>query len=164
MRVDAIAGMTAEAEIGKIYRGKVVTIKEFGAFVEFLPGKDGLVHISELANFRVKQTEDIVKMGDEIWVKCLGVDEKGRVRLSRRAAMAERDQAMGGAPAEGAQGGEGGQPVQGGEQGGHREGGEPQGDRGEYRGDRGEPRGERRGGGDRGPRRDGGGRGGRGRR
>ena len=84
--------MTAEAEIGKIYRGKVVTIKEFGAFVEFLPGKDGLVHISELANFRVKQTEDIVKIGDEIWVKCLGVDEKGRVRLSRRAAMEERDQ------------------------------------------------------------------------
>ena len=91
---DAVMGMTAEAEIGKIYRGKVVTIKEFGAFVEFLPGKDGLVHISELANFRVKQTEDIVKMGDEIWVKCLGVDEKGRVKLSRRAAMAERDQEM----------------------------------------------------------------------
>jgi polyribonucleotide nucleotidyltransferase len=94
---DAINGMTAEAEIGKIYRGKVVTIKDFGAFVEFLPGKDGLVHISELANFRVKQTEDIVKIGDEIWVKCLGVDEKGRVRLSRRAAMAERDQEMSGA-------------------------------------------------------------------
>jgi len=89
-----IEGMTAEAEIGKIYRGKVVTIKDFGAFVEFLPGKDGLVHISELANFRVKQTEDIVKMGDEIWVKCLGVDEKGRVRLSRKAAMAERDKEM----------------------------------------------------------------------
>jgi polyribonucleotide nucleotidyltransferase len=91
---DAIMGMTAEAEIGKIYRGKVVTIKEFGAFVEFLPGKDGLVHISELANFRVKKTEDIVKMGDEIWVKCLGVDEKGRVKLSRKAAMAERDAEM----------------------------------------------------------------------
>ncbi|MCI0746552.1 MAG: polyribonucleotide nucleotidyltransferase [Verrucomicrobia subdivision 3 bacterium] len=93
---DAIMGMTAEAEIGKIYRGKVVTIKEFGAFVEFLPGKDGLVHISELANFRVKQTEDIVKLGDEIWVKCLGVDEKGRVKLSRKAAMAERDAEMAG--------------------------------------------------------------------
>ncbi len=93
---EAIEGMTAEAEIGKIYRGKVVTIKEFGAFVEFLPGKDGLCHISELANFRVKQTEDIVKLGDEIWVKCLGVDEKGRVKLSRKAAMAERDEAMGG--------------------------------------------------------------------
>jgi len=93
---DAIVGMTAEAEVGKIYRGKVVTIKEFGAFVEFLPGKDGLVHISELANFRVKKTEDIVKMGDEIMVKCLGVDEKGRVRLSRKAAMAERDKEMSG--------------------------------------------------------------------
>ena len=82
--VDAIQGMVAEAEVGKLYRGKVVTIKEFGAFVEFLPGKDGLVHISELANFRVKQVEDIVKMGDEIWVKCLGVDEKGRLKKSRR--------------------------------------------------------------------------------
>jgi len=93
---DAIEGMTAEAEINKIYRGKVVTIKEFGAFVEFLPGRDGLVHISELANFRVKQTEDIVKLGDEIWVKCLGVDEKGRVRLSRKAAMEDREREMGG--------------------------------------------------------------------
>jgi polyribonucleotide nucleotidyltransferase len=92
--VDHISGMTAEAEIGKIYRGKVVTIKEFGAFVEFLPGKDGLVHISELANFRVKKTEDIVKVGDEIHVKCLGVDEKGRVRLSRKAAMEDRDKEM----------------------------------------------------------------------
>ncbi|HSH15747.1 MAG TPA: polyribonucleotide nucleotidyltransferase [Verrucomicrobiae bacterium] len=94
-----IEGMTAEAEIGKIYKGKVVTIKEFGAFVEFLPGKDGLVHISELANFRVKRTEDIVKQGDEVWVKCLGVDEKGRVKLSRRAAMAELDEKEGGNPA-----------------------------------------------------------------
>jgi len=157
--VDAIAGMTAEAEINKIYRGRVVTIKEFGAFVEFLPGKDGLVHISELANFRVKLVEDIVKMGDEIWVKCLGVDEKGRVRLSRRAAMAERDQAMGGVPAEGAPAGEGGQQAQ------PREGGEPHSDRGEYQGEPHSDRGgERRGGGggDRGPRRDGGGGGGRG--
>ena len=94
--VEAISGMTAEAEIGKIYRGRVVTIKEFGAFVEFLPGKDGLVHISELANFRVKNTEDIVKIGDEIQVKCLGVDEKGRVRLSRKAAMEDRDKEMAG--------------------------------------------------------------------
>ena len=59
--------------------------------MEFLPGKDGLVHISELANFRVKKTEDIVKVGDDITVKCLGVDEKGRVRLSRKAAMEDRD-------------------------------------------------------------------------
>jgi polyribonucleotide nucleotidyltransferase len=90
----AIEGMTAEAEINKIYRGKVVTIKEFGCFVEFLPGRDGLAHISELANFRVKATEDIVKMGDEIWVKCLGIDEKGRVRLSRKAAMEDREKEM----------------------------------------------------------------------
>jgi polyribonucleotide nucleotidyltransferase len=91
---EAIEGMTAEIEIGRIYRGRVVTIKEFGCFVEVLPGKDGLCHISELANFRVKQTEDIVKVGDEIWVKCIGVDDKGRVKLSRKAAMAERDKEM----------------------------------------------------------------------
>src|SRR4029077_15214116 len=112
----------------------------------FLPGKDGLVHISELANFRVKQTEDIVKLGDEIWVKCLGVDEKGRVKLSRRAAMAERDQEMGGgSPAEG--GGEqpgGGEPhpemAERGErsdQGERSDRGDRGGDRGGYRGDRG---------------------------
>ncbi|HEV2390977.1 MAG TPA: polyribonucleotide nucleotidyltransferase [Verrucomicrobiae bacterium] len=146
---DAIAGMTAEAEIGKIYRGKVVTIKDFGAFVEFLPGKDGLVHISELANFRVKQTEDIVKMGDEIWVKCLGVDEKGRVRLSRKAAMAERDQQMGG---------EAGQTPEG---AGERPESGDHGQSPEHRGERSEQRGERRDrGGDRGGR--GGDRGGRG--
>jgi len=91
---EAVESMTAEIEVGKIYRGKVVTIKEFGCFVEIFPGKDGLVHISELANFRVKQTEDIVKVGDEIWVKCIGVDDKGRVKLSRKAAMEERDKQM----------------------------------------------------------------------
>jgi polyribonucleotide nucleotidyltransferase len=140
---DAITGMTAEAEINKIYRGKVVTIKEFGAFVEFLPGKDGLVHISELANFRVKQTEDIVKIGDEIWVKCLGVDEKGRVRLSRKAAMADRDKEMGTTPEQPPAGYEN-QP-EGGE--GQDRGGErPEGDRG-HRG--GGHRGGNRGGGDR---------------
>lgn len=138
---DAITGMTAEAEIGKTYRGKVVTIKDFGAFVEFLPGRDGLVHISELANFRVKQTEDIVKIGDEIWVKCLGVDEKGRVRLSRKAAMAERDQEMGGAPTS-----EEGQPQTS-------EPGNERAERPQQSSDRGD-----RGGRDRGPRREGGGR------
>jgi polyribonucleotide nucleotidyltransferase len=147
---DAITGMTAEAEIGKIYRGKVVTIKDFGAFVEFLPGKDGLVHISELANFRVKQTEDIVKLGDEIWVKCLGVDEKGRVRLSRKAAMAERDQQMGGGTAEAG----GATNAHGPEHGENPDHGEPRGDRGDrgdHRGDRGEPRHDRGRPGDRRP-------------
>jgi polyribonucleotide nucleotidyltransferase len=112
---DAILAISAKAEVGKIYRGKVVTIKEFGAFVEFMPGKDGLCHISELANFRVKQVEDIVKMGDEIWVKCLEIDEKGKVRLSRRAAMAERDAEQGGgAPAEGGHPAEGAPAPEGG--------------------------------------------------
>ena len=87
---ECIEGITAEVEVGKLYRGKVVSIKDFGCFVEVLPGKDGLVHISELANFRVKKTEDIVKDGDEIWVKCIGVDDKGRIKLSRKAAMEDR--------------------------------------------------------------------------
>jgi len=86
--------MTSEIEVGKTYRGRVVSIKEFGCFIEVFPGQDGLCHISELANFRVKQVEDIVKMGDDITVKCVGIDEKGRVRLSRRAAMEERDKEM----------------------------------------------------------------------
>lgn len=94
-----IAGMFAEIEVGALYQGRVVTIKDFGCFVEVLPGKDGMVHISELADFRVKRTEDVVKVGDLIWVKCIGVDEKGRVKLSRRAAMKERDEASGNAPA-----------------------------------------------------------------
>jgi polyribonucleotide nucleotidyltransferase len=57
-----------------------------------MPGKDGLVHISELADFRVNKVEDVVKVGDQIWVKCIGVDDRGKVKLSRKAAMKERDQ------------------------------------------------------------------------
>ena len=91
---EIILGMTKEIEVGTIYNGRVVSIKEFGCFVEVLPGKEGLVHISELADFRVKFTEDVVKTGDMILVKCIGVDEKGRVKFSRRAAMKERDQAL----------------------------------------------------------------------
>ena len=85
-----IEGMSAEIEIGKVYRGRVVTIKDFGAFVEVFPGQDGLVHVSELSNKRVNKPEDVIKLGDEIWVKCVGVDDKGRVKLSRKAAMEER--------------------------------------------------------------------------
>jgi polyribonucleotide nucleotidyltransferase len=90
---EIILGMTKEIGVGEVYQGTVVSIKEFGAFVEVLPGKDGLVHISELADFRVNKVEDVVKMGDSVWVKCIGVDDKGRVKLSRKAAMKERDQA-----------------------------------------------------------------------
>jgi polyribonucleotide nucleotidyltransferase len=84
--------MTKEIEVGTMYQGTVVTIKEFGCFVEVMPGKDGLVHISELADFRVNKVEDVVKVGDQIWVKCIGVDDRGKVKLSRKAAMKERDQ------------------------------------------------------------------------
>jgi polyribonucleotide nucleotidyltransferase len=94
-----IEGMTKEIGVGEMYQGRVVTIKEFGCFVEVLPGKDGMVHISELADFRVNRTEDVVKVGDLIWVKCIGVDEKGRVKLSRKAAMKERGEAAQTAPA-----------------------------------------------------------------
>jgi polyribonucleotide nucleotidyltransferase len=88
---EIIAGMTKEIEVGEMYHGRVVSIKEFGAFIEVLPGKDGLVHISELADFRVKNVEDVVKVGDLVWVKCIGIDEKGRVKLSRKAAMKDRN-------------------------------------------------------------------------
>jgi polyribonucleotide nucleotidyltransferase len=94
-----VLGMTKEIEVGETYQGEVVSIKEFGAFVEVLPGKDGLCHISELADFRVNHTEDVVKMGDMIWVKCIGIDDKGRVKLSRRAAMKERNEEAQAVPA-----------------------------------------------------------------
>ncbi len=99
---EIIGGMTREIEIGQTYQGRVVSVKEFGAFVEVFPGKDGLVHISELADFRVKRTEDVAKVGDMIWVKCIGIDDKGRVKLSRKAALKERAEAETGqaAPAE----------------------------------------------------------------
>ena len=95
-----INGMTKEVTIGEMYHAPVVNIKEFGCFVEILPGKDGMCHISELADRRVNRVEDVVKMGDMIWVKVLGVDERGKIKLSRKAAMKERDEAAGnGAPA-----------------------------------------------------------------
>ena len=95
---EIISGMTREVEIGQTYQGRVVSTKEFGAFVEVFPGKDGLVHISELADFRVKRTEDVAKVGDIIWVKCIGIDDKGRVKLSRKAALKERAEAETGQP------------------------------------------------------------------
>ncbi|MBV9674432.1 MAG: polyribonucleotide nucleotidyltransferase [Verrucomicrobia bacterium] len=88
---EIITGMTKEIEVGEKYQGRVVSIKEFGAFVEVLPGKDGLVHVSELADFRVNKVDDVVKIGDLIWVKCIGIDDKGRVKLSRKAAMKDRN-------------------------------------------------------------------------
>ena len=92
--IDAMCGGGSQIEVGKLYQGRVTGIKEFGCFVECMPGKEGLCHISELADFRVRRTEDVVKMGDMIWVKCVGIDERtGKVRLSRKAAMKEMEAA-----------------------------------------------------------------------
>ncbi len=82
-----IQEMTATAEVGKVYKGIVKTIKDFGAFVEILPGTDGLVHISELANERVAKVTDVLKEGQELEVKVLEVDSRGRIRLSRKALL-----------------------------------------------------------------------------
>ena len=76
-------------EVGQLYYGKVVRILQFGAFVELAPGKDGMVHISKLADRRVEKVEDVVNIGDMIWVKVTDIDEKGRVNLSYRDALKE---------------------------------------------------------------------------
>jgi polyribonucleotide nucleotidyltransferase len=86
---DRIMGMTQEPEIGRIYEGPVRSTTTFGAFIEILPGIDGLCHISELQEERTANTEDVVKKGDIVRVKLLSIDEKGRLRLSRKAALAE---------------------------------------------------------------------------
>ena len=122
--IDWIRGIVAEPEIGAIYNGKVVKTAEFGAFVNFLGAKDGLVHISELANERVNKTSDVVNVGDAVKVKVLGFDDRGKVKLSMRVV----DQATGADITEqvGAR-----RPREGGE------GGEDRGDRGPRR-DRGD--------------------------
>jgi polyribonucleotide nucleotidyltransferase len=136
-----ILGIVEEPEVGKIYNGKVVNIVDFGAFVNFMGGKDGLVHVSEMKNERVEKPGDVVKEGQEVKVKVLEIDNRGKVRLSMRVVDQETGEAL-----------EDTRPA--------REPREPRGDRGD-RGDRGGdrrgPRGDRGGrGGDRGPRRDGG--------
>jgi polyribonucleotide nucleotidyltransferase len=85
--ISMIEGLTREAQIGDIFTGKVSRIFEFGAMVEILPGKEGLVHVSELADYRVANVEDVVKVGDEIMVKAIEIDNLGRVNLSRRAVL-----------------------------------------------------------------------------
>ena len=87
--MDMVGEVTAEAEVGKVYNGVVKTIVDFGAFVEILPGTDGLVHISELENRRVDKVTDILKEGDEVQVKVLAVDQRGKIRLSRKACLEE---------------------------------------------------------------------------
>jgi len=85
--MEIIRGLTEEAEIGKIYTGRVVRTTPFGAFVEILPGKEGLVHISQLADYRVPSVEDVVREGDEIMVMVIDIDAEGKIRLSRQAVL-----------------------------------------------------------------------------
>jgi polyribonucleotide nucleotidyltransferase len=82
-----INGIVAEPEVGVTYEGKVVKTVDFGAFVNFLGSRDGLVHISEMANERVTQVTDVVKEGDIVKVKVLGIDDRGKVRLSMKAVL-----------------------------------------------------------------------------
>ncbi|MCH2176650.1 MAG: polyribonucleotide nucleotidyltransferase [Lentisphaeria bacterium] len=90
--IAAVEAVVAEVEVGQIYRGTVVNIREFGAFVEIFPGQQGLLHISELADYRVKSVEDIVSEGDKVTVKCIDIDDRGRIRLSRKAALNELEE------------------------------------------------------------------------
>jgi polyribonucleotide nucleotidyltransferase len=95
-----IERMTEDVKVGNLYHGRVISIKEFGAFVEILPGQDGLVHISELSDGYVKNVTDVVKVGDEIQVKVIGIDDQHRVKLSRKAVIREQSgKSEGDAPA-----------------------------------------------------------------
>jgi len=102
-----IQELTATAELNKTYMGKVQRITDFGAFVEILPGLDGLLHVSEIANHRVKDVRDELKEGEQVMVKVINVDPSGKVRLSRKALLAPEPGAVAGAPA-GATAGDGG--------------------------------------------------------
>jgi polyribonucleotide nucleotidyltransferase len=99
---DALArveAMTEEIKVGRVYNGTVSSIKDFGAFIEIAPGKDGLCHVSELDTGFVKNVGDICKVGDKIQVKVIAIDEQNRVKLSRKAILAEQAAPEGDAPA-----------------------------------------------------------------
>jgi polyribonucleotide nucleotidyltransferase len=93
--IEKIESLTRDVEVGGVYTGKVTRLTNFGAFVEILPGKEGLVHISELADYHVSKVEDIVKVGDEVMVKVIEIDHLGRVNLSRRAVFSDLSQVPG---------------------------------------------------------------------
>jgi len=144
---DKIVAMTEGVQIGRIYEGRVTSIKDFGAFVEILPGKDGLVHISELSEGYVSSVTEVCRVGDPMLVKAIAVDDQDRVKLSRKAAMAERGQvdelANRPRPPGGEPRGPGGEPRGPGGGPPPRRGGGDR-DRGGYGGDRGGDRGPRR--------------------
>ena len=85
--IEMIENIAKEVEVGEVYQGKVMRIANFGAFVELLPGKEGLVHISKLSHDHVSRVEDVVKVGDEITVKVTDIDEQGRITLSRKDVL-----------------------------------------------------------------------------
>jgi polyribonucleotide nucleotidyltransferase len=87
MAMDRIRGMTETPKLGNIYTGKIVRIEDFGAFVELAPGVDGMVHKSQLADFPVNNPRDVVKLGDEVMVMVTGIDDAGKIRLSRQAVL-----------------------------------------------------------------------------
>jgi polyribonucleotide nucleotidyltransferase len=89
--IEIISNLTATAEIGKTYLGKVVRIADFGAFVEIFPGTDGLLHISEIAEDRIRQVRDVLKEGDQVMVKVVGI-EGNKIKLSRKAVLREQKQ------------------------------------------------------------------------
>ena len=93
--LERIRAIASGPELGQIYLGKVVRVVDFGAFVELIPGTDGLVHISQLASDRVQKTTDVVKEGDKVWVKLLGFDERGKVRLSMKVVDQETGKELG---------------------------------------------------------------------
>ena len=97
--LEKVEAVTASAQIGRIYNGRVTSVKDFGAFVEILPGRDGLCHISELANEYVNSVGDVVKVGDEIQVKVIDIDDHDRIKLSRKQAMTEAERPKRPAPA-----------------------------------------------------------------
>jgi polyribonucleotide nucleotidyltransferase len=98
--IEIIEGITMEAQVGKVYKGTVRRIVDFGAFVEIMPGTDGLLHISQIGPGRVHRVSDVLKEGDEIQVKVLEIDRSGKIRLSRKELL---EQGHPGAPAEGGQ-------------------------------------------------------------
>ena len=85
-----VEALTASVEVGRIYDGRVMSVKDFGAFIEILPGKDGLCHISELADGYVNSVSDVCKVGDEMQVKVIAIDDQDRVKLSRKAVLREQ--------------------------------------------------------------------------
>jgi polyribonucleotide nucleotidyltransferase len=88
--MDIITSITAEAELGKIYLGKVKRVVDFGAFVEILPGTEGLLHISQISDKRISKVTDEIKEEDEVLVKVIEIDKFGRIRLSRKEALREK--------------------------------------------------------------------------